>query len=80
MNPSRPGNDAFPNHSFVPFDEGAIRQRTDRVGKQVGEAVSSLLAEIILSIVMSRSQMVFRHPPMLVLRPFPFRPRDRIVY
>jgi excisionase family DNA binding protein len=60
MNPSRPGNDAFPNHSFVPFDEAAIRQRTDRVGKQVGEAVSSLLAEIILSIVMSRSQMVFQ--------------------
>jgi excisionase family DNA binding protein len=58
MNPSRPGNDTFPSHSFDLLDEAAIRQRTDRVGKQVGEAVSSLLAEVILSIVMSRSQMV----------------------
>jgi excisionase family DNA binding protein len=44
-------------------EEAAIRQRADRVGKQVGEAVSSLLAEIILSIVMTRSQMVVKPSP-----------------
>jgi len=28
-------NDTFPSHSLDPFDEAAIRERTDRVGKQV---------------------------------------------
>ena len=62
MNSTRQRNDTFPYPS-IDFDEGAIRQRADRVGKQVGEAVSSLLAEIVLSIVMSRSQMVSQPSP-----------------
>ena len=75
MNSSRQGNDAFPKHSLDPFDEAAIRQRADRVGKQVGEAVSSLLVEIILSILMTRPEMAFqaspnaRHSPTATITP-----------
>jgi len=39
-------------------EEAAIRRRADRVGKQVGEAVSSFLAEIMISILASRPQEV----------------------
>jgi excisionase family DNA binding protein len=39
-------------------EEAAIRQRADRVGKQIGEAVSSFFAEIMISILATRPQAV----------------------
>jgi excisionase family DNA binding protein len=74
MNNTRQRNDTFPYPS-IDFDESAIRQRADRVGKLVGEAVSSLLAEVIISIVITRSQIVFqpssnaRHSPVATIAP-----------
>jgi excisionase family DNA binding protein len=40
------------------LDEAVIRQRADRVGKQIGEAAASLLAEIMISIQATRPQEV----------------------
>ena len=74
MNSTRQRNDTFPYPS-IDFDEAAIRQRTDRVGKQVGEAVSSLLAEILLSIVLTWPEIAFqpspnaRHSPTATIAP-----------
>jgi excisionase family DNA binding protein len=62
MNSTRQRNDTFPYPS-IDFDDATIRQRADRVGKQVGEVVSSLLAEIVLSIVMTRSEIAFQPSP-----------------
>jgi excisionase family DNA binding protein len=62
MNTTHQRNETFPYPS-INFDEAAIRQRADRVGKQIGEAVSSLLAEIVLSIVMTRPEMAFQPSP-----------------
>ena len=40
-------------------EDAAIRRRADRVGKQVGEAVSSFLSEVMISILATRSHEVF---------------------
>jgi len=67
--------DSFSGLPISTTEEAAIRQRTDRVGKQVGEAVSSLLAEIVLSIVMTKPEMAFqpspnaRHSPVTTIAP-----------
>jgi excisionase family DNA binding protein len=39
-------------------EEAAIKQRAGQVGKQIGEAVSSFLAEIMISILATRLQAV----------------------
>lgn len=44
--------------SISATEEAAIKQRADRVGKQIGEAVSSFLAEIMISILAIRPQAV----------------------
>ena len=39
-------------------EDAAIRRRADRVGKQVGEAISSFLVEIMISILATRPPTV----------------------
>ena len=62
MEHSRQEESLFPSLSASPAEEAAIKQRADRVGKQIGDAVSSLLAEIMLSILATRSQTVHQTP------------------
>ena len=58
MNNGFQDEDLFSRLSISAIEETAIRRRTDRVGKQIGEAVSSFLAEIMISILATRPQAV----------------------
>ena len=58
MNNGYPEEDLPSLLSINAKEAAAIRQRADRVGKQVGEAVSSFLAEIMISILATRPQEV----------------------
>jgi excisionase family DNA binding protein len=51
------------------FEEAAIKQRADRVGKQIGEAVSSYLTEIMIFIVATRLQEVSPVSQVATLKP-----------
>ena len=44
--------------SISKTEEAAIKQRADQVGKQIGEAVSSFLVEIMISILATRPPTV----------------------
>jgi excisionase family DNA binding protein len=61
MNNDHQEIDMFSVLSISLKEEAAIKQRADRVGKQIGEAVSSFLAEIMISILATRPQAV---PPV----------------
>ena len=58
MNNGFQDENLFSRLSISATEETAIRQRADRVGKQIGEAVSSFLAEIMISILATRQQKV----------------------
>jgi len=58
MNKGYQEEDLLSPASITAFEEAAIRQRADRVGKQIGEAVSSFLAEIMLSILAAKPKAV----------------------
>ena len=58
MNNGFQDEDLFSRLSISATEETAIRRRADRVGKQIGEAVSSFLAEIMISILATRQQTV----------------------
>jgi excisionase family DNA binding protein len=59
MNNGFQDEDLFSRLSNSATEEAAIRRRADRVGKQIGEAVSSFLAEILISIQATTQQEVF---------------------
>ena len=61
MNNGFQDEDLFSRLSISATEEAAIRRRADRVGKQIGEAVSSFLAEIMISILATRPPAV---PPV----------------
>jgi len=52
----------FSNLSISPIEEAAIKQRADRVGKQMGEAISSVLAEVMLAVLAGKPQMTLPRP------------------
>ena len=56
MNNGYQEKDRLSRLSINATEEAAIKQRADRVGKQIGEAVSSLIAEIMISILATRLQ------------------------
>jgi excisionase family DNA binding protein len=56
MNNGYQEKDRFSRLSISATEEAAIKQRADRVGKQVGEAVSSLITEIMTWILTTRPQ------------------------
>jgi len=49
--------------------EAAIKQRAERVGGQIGEAVSSLLAEIMITILSAKPPQIFQTSPQTTHRP-----------
>ena len=59
MNNSYQEEDLLSQLSISATEEAAIKQRANRVGKQIGEAVSSFLAEIMISILATRTHAVF---------------------
>jgi excisionase family DNA binding protein len=59
MNNSYQEEDLLSQLSISAIEGAAIKQRADRVGKQIGEAVSSFLAEIMISILATRPHAVF---------------------
>ena len=50
-------------------DEVAIRQRADRVGKQLGEAVASLISEIMIAFLSGKIQAALTGPNPLQVAP-----------
>ena len=59
MNNRYQEEDLLSQLSISATEEAAIKQRADRVGKRIGEAVSSFLAEIMISILTTRPHAVF---------------------
>jgi excisionase family DNA binding protein len=51
MNNGYQEKDRLSKLSISATEEVAIKQRADRVGKEIGEAISSFLAEIMISIL-----------------------------
>lgn len=58
MNNDQEEMDRLSRLSISATEEAAIKQRAGRVGKQIGEAVSSFLAEIMISIQATRPQAI----------------------
>jgi excisionase family DNA binding protein len=62
MNNDYHAEDWLSRLSISVTEEAAIKKRADRVGKQIGEAVSSFLAEIMISILATRPQAAIPAP------------------
>jgi excisionase family DNA binding protein len=58
MNNGYPEDGLSSGLSVSETEEAAIRERADRAGKDIGEAVSRFLAEIMIAIVAARPQAV----------------------